>query len=170
MHLHEYSCKSCENKRGCLCTSERGKRIKLNIIIVPVSQIVSISQETNFCDENTYQGIVFIKKIKKVQKVISVGIQGPPKSKLTFGPISRRNTARKKIFFPVIIVPVIQNVSIRQETNFYDENTYQGIVFIKKIKKVQKVISVGFQGPPKSKLTFGPISRRNTARQKFFFQ
>ena len=32
MHLHEYSCKSCENKRGCLCTSERGKRIKLNII------------------------------------------------------------------------------------------------------------------------------------------
>ena len=67
--------------------------------IVPVSQIVSISQETNFCDENTYQGIVFIKKIKKVQKVISVGFQGPPKSKLTFGPISRRNTDRQKKFF-----------------------------------------------------------------------
>jgi hypothetical protein len=52
------------------------------------------------------------------------------------------------------IVPVIQNVSIRQETNFNDTNTCLGI---KLTKQVQLVISTGFPGSSKSKVIFGPI-------------
>jgi hypothetical protein len=44
----------------------------------------------------------------------------------------------------IFIVPVRQNVSIRWELNFCDENTCKGIGFIKKINKVQKVISAVF--------------------------
>jgi hypothetical protein len=44
------------------------------------------------------------------------------------------------------IVPVIQNVSIGQETNFYDKNTCLGIELTKQVQVFENVISTGFPG------------------------
>ena len=52
---------------------------------------------------------------------------------------------------------VIQNVSIRQETNFYDENICLGIELTKQVEFFQNVISTEFPGSSKSKVFFRPI-------------
>ena len=59
-----------------------------------------------------------------------------------------------RIFY---IVRVIQNVSIRQETNFYDENICLGIELTKQVEFFQNVISTEFPGSSKSKVFFRPI-------------
>ncbi len=64
-------------------------------------------------------------------------------------------------------VPVIQNVSTRQETYFYAENTCLGKELTKQVELFEKVPSTGFPGSSKSKKIFGIFFDREQQSEKF---
>ena len=70
-----------------------------------------------------------------------------PDENIAFNFIGKQTATSLK--YNKFFVPVTQNVSARQETNFFDENNCYDKGLTKQVENFQKVTSTGFPGSSK---------------------